>query len=100
MKRFLWVLVAVLGLAILMAPTAWAQQTADIIFGGHPGVGTRFNGVVFRRQPERIESHGVQDMLAIHLEIAAVDIGGRIALGVTHMHPADHAHPGARLRRP
>lgn len=32
MKRFLYVLVAVLGLAILMAPTSWAANTADIIF--------------------------------------------------------------------
>ncbi|MPM76784.1 hypothetical protein SDC9_123783 [bioreactor metagenome] len=53
-------------------------------------MGTRFDCIVFGREPEGVEAHRVQYVVAIHAEEPAVDVGGRIPFRVSHM----QARPG------
>ena len=50
-------------------------------------MGPGFNRVLFRRQAERVPSHGVQHVPAPHPLVAGDDIGRDIALGMTHVEP-------------
>jgi len=59
----------------------------DVIAGGFCRMNPHFNRVVFRREPEGIKAHRVKHIVAVHPEIAAVNVGSGITLGVSHMQP-------------
>ena len=48
-------------------------------------MGACLDGVVLCGQTEGVESHRMQDVVAVHPEVAAVDVRGGVALGVSYM---------------
>ena len=48
----------------------------------HGRVGAGLDRVVLGGQAEGVETHRVEDVEAVHPEVAAIDVGGRIALGM------------------
>ena len=46
-----------------------------------------FDGVIFRRQSEAVETHGMEDVVTLHAQIAAVNVGGGVALRMSNVQP-------------
>ena len=66
-------------------PIELAAHVVDVGLGVDPGVLAGLAGVLLGRQPEGVESHGVEHVEARHPLEAHVDIGGDVAQGMTHM---------------
>ena len=62
-----------------------AAEYIDILMGGNTWMCSCLNSVVFGRQAEGVESHWVQHRIAVHTQVAAVDVGGGIAFRVAYM---------------
>jgi len=60
-------------------------EVLDILFGGRPWMGAGLDGIVLRRQAERIEAHRMEDVVSVHPEESAVDIGGGISFRMADM---------------
>ena len=62
-------------------------HVVDVLFRGDGRVGAGLDGVLLRRQPERVPAHRVQHVKAGHPFVPADNIAGRVALRVPHMQP-------------
>ena len=51
------------------------------------GMCARVDGVLLRRQAERVPAHWVQHVVVAHPPVACHDVGGGVALRVAHMQP-------------
>ena len=70
------------GAALVVAQTHPAQLPAERVDVGVGGCRRMLSGlhrVLLGRQPERVETHRVQDILAAHAQIARVDVGADVA---------------------
>jgi hypothetical protein len=50
-------------------------------------MGSGLDGVQLGRQPECVEAHGVQDVVAPHAQVPGVDVGGDEAQRMPDMQP-------------
>ena len=64
-----------------------APKIIDGFLGGDLGMHACLNGVLLRRQTERVPAHGMQNIEALHLLETTDDVGGGVALGVPNMEP-------------
>ena len=52
----------------------------DVLLGGVLGMNTRFDGVVFRRQTERVKPHRLEHFVSLHLLKACIRIGRAVVI--------------------
>ncbi|MBA7483502.1 hypothetical protein ES707_19017 [subsurface metagenome] len=57
----------------------------DVFIRGNLRVNSVLDSVVFRGQSKAVEAHRVKDMVAVHPQEPAVDIGGGVAFGMTYV---------------
>jgi len=60
-------------------------EAIDIRIGSYSGVRACLNRVILGGEPEGIETHWMEDIVAVHTQVAAVDVGCGIALWVANM---------------
>ena len=77
------------GVGTANAASAHLKKTFDlpgevknVLLSCFSGRLARLDGVVFCRQSEGVVPHGMQDIVAVHSQVAAVDIGGGITFGM------------------
>ena len=63
-------------------------EVFDIMLGSHFWVRSRFNRIVFRWKSEGVKTHWMQHVIPIHPQVATVDIGCGIPLGVSDVKTA------------
>ena len=60
-------------------------EVVDVLPGRVGGMLVRLARVFLRGQAERVPAHRVQDVVALHAQMPADDVGGRVTFGMPHV---------------